>query len=202
MASAFWALAGSQRLFLKSPSDALSSKHSFQILSPPLPIKQSCGSSAFQNPTGLIAAGAIRASSSSSCSPNMTLYEVLSVGQNVGLGEIKRAYRQMARVYHPDVCPAAEREECSKMFLQIQEAYETLSDPLLRADYDYRLSRLSTPMEFNSYSPTRQRRQNMGMDQWKEQFENLERRSACASVRNTWGARMRLSRAQQAHGMY
>eukprot|EP01018_Ginkgo_biloba_P020863 Gb_01234 [translate_table: standard] len=194
MACAFSALAGSQRLFLRSPSDALSSRHSFQILSPPLPIKQSC---AVQKPTGLIASGAIRASSSSSCAPNMTLYEVLSVGQNVGLGEIKSAYRQMARVYHPDVCPAAEREECSKMFLQIQEAYETLSDPLLRADYDYRLRTLSTAMEFNSYASTRQRCKKLGMDQWKEQLENLERRSACTSVRNTWGARMRKSRYQQ-----
>eukprot|EP01018_Ginkgo_biloba_P020799 Gb_09306 [translate_table: standard] len=133
----------------------------------------------------------------SSSSP--TLYDVLSVGQNVGLGEIKSAYRQMVRVYHPDVCPPAEREECSKMFLQIQEAYETLSDPLLRADYDYRLTFISSPMQKNSYDTATERRQ-MGKDQWMEQLQNLKRRSAStSSARDTWGAKMRRSRDQQAH---
>eukprot|EP01018_Ginkgo_biloba_P020800 Gb_05958 [translate_table: standard] len=141
--------------------------------------------------------GAIPPPSSSSSSP--TLYDVLSVGQNVGLGEIKSAYRQMVRVYHPDVCPPAEREECSKMFLQIQEAYETLSDPLLRADYDYRLTFISSPMQNNSYATATERRQ-MGKDQWKEQLQNLKRRSAStSSARDTWGAKMRRSRDEQAH---
>ncbi|GLJ05857.1 hypothetical protein SUGI_0026780 [Cryptomeria japonica] len=63
-------------------------------------------------------------------SPNMTLYDVLSVSQSVELDELKKAYREKVRVYHPDVCPHAEREKSSKMFLQVQEAYETLSDEL------------------------------------------------------------------------
>eukprot|EP01018_Ginkgo_biloba_P020862 Gb_36047 [translate_table: standard] len=169
MSSASLAL---HRSFLKPPSDdhkpwdSLSSKYSLQMRRP-LPIKQSDDLKASQKPTGLIRAG-----------------------QNVGLGEIKSAYRQMARVYHPDVCPPAEREECSKMFLRIQEAYETLSDPSMRADYDYRLT---NPNAFDS-DLRRGEMMSMQPGAWKEQLQNLKTRAACTSARNTWGARMRRSR--------
>ncbi|CAA6668211.1 unnamed protein product [Spirodela intermedia] len=44
--------------------------------------------------------------------------------------EIKRAYKEMARRYHPDVCPTPDRtEEYTRLFIVVQEAYETLSDP-------------------------------------------------------------------------
>ncbi|GLJ05858.1 hypothetical protein SUGI_0026790 [Cryptomeria japonica] len=39
-------------------------------------------------------------------SPAMTLYDVLSVSQSVELNELKKAYREKVRVYHPDVCPS------------------------------------------------------------------------------------------------
>eukprot|EP01018_Ginkgo_biloba_P026206 Gb_11172 [translate_table: standard] len=179
------------RSFLKPPSDdhtpwdSLSSKYSLQMRRP-LPILQSGILKASQKPTGLITA------CSSLCLPNSNLYEVLSVGQNVGLGEIKSAYRQMVRLYHPDVCPPAEREECSKMFIQIQEAYETLSDPSMRSDYDYRLT---NPNAFDSDLP-RGEMMTMQGGSWKEQLQNLKTRSACSSARNTWGTRMRHSRDQ------
>ncbi|KAJ7569197.1 hypothetical protein O6H91_01G066000 [Diphasiastrum complanatum] len=48
----------------------------------------------------------------------------------------KAAYRRMARRYHPDVCAREEAQECTKRFIVLQEAYETLSDPWRRASYD------------------------------------------------------------------
>lgn len=61
-------------------------------------------------------------------------YQVLGVGRNADQKEIKRAYRKLARQYHPDVNPgdAAAQER----FKQINEAYEVLSDPDKRAKYD------------------------------------------------------------------
>ncbi|GLJ05861.1 hypothetical protein SUGI_0026830 [Cryptomeria japonica] len=82
---------------------------------------------------------ALNNTSEGASSPAMSLYDVLSVSQSVELNELKKAYREKVRVYHPHVCPPGEREESSKMFLQVQEAYETLSDPILRADYDFNL---------------------------------------------------------------
>ena len=60
-------------------------------------------------------------------------YEVLGITQNASPEEIKRAYRKMARQYHPDVNKAAEAEAT---FKEINEANDVLSDPEKRAMYD------------------------------------------------------------------
>ncbi|XP_031277503.1 chaperone protein dnaJ 20, chloroplastic-like [Pistacia vera] len=45
-------------------------------------------------------------------------------------------YKQLVRKYHPDVSPPERIEEHTKRFIQVQEAYETLSDPISRVLYD------------------------------------------------------------------
>ncbi|RWR93029.1 chaperone protein dnaJ 20, chloroplastic-like protein [Cinnamomum micranthum f. kanehirae] len=68
------------------------------------------------------------------------LYKVLSLdSENVCVDEIKKAYRSMALQCHPDVCPPSRREESTRMFVELQRAYETLSDPVLRRRYDHEL---------------------------------------------------------------
>jgi molecular chaperone DnaJ len=60
-------------------------------------------------------------------------YDVLGVGRDIDADSLKRAYRRLARQYHPDVNkdPAAEEK-----FKEIGRAYEVLSDPQARARYD------------------------------------------------------------------
>jgi curved DNA-binding protein len=60
-------------------------------------------------------------------------YEVLGVPRTANQKEIQRAYRKLARTYHPDVNkdPAAEER-----FKEVSEAYDVLSDPELRRRYD------------------------------------------------------------------
>ena len=60
-------------------------------------------------------------------------YEVLGVGRGSSSEEIKRAYRRLARQYHPDVNKEAGSEA---KFKEINEAYEVLSDGRKRAVYD------------------------------------------------------------------
>jgi molecular chaperone DnaJ len=60
-------------------------------------------------------------------------YEILGVPRNADDKEIKKAYRNLARKYHPDVCKEAGAEE---KFKQINEAYSVLSDSGKRAQYD------------------------------------------------------------------
>ena len=61
-------------------------------------------------------------------------YHILGVPEGASMDEIKRAYRRLARQYHPDVYKAPDAE---KKFKEINEAYQTLSDPEKRAQYDY-----------------------------------------------------------------
>ncbi|MGI0069002.1 MAG: J domain-containing protein [Nitrosopumilaceae archaeon] len=63
-------------------------------------------------------------------------YDVLGVPQTAKQAEIKKAYRAKARITHPDRNPSEEKDAWEKRFQEIQEAYEILSNPLTRKDYD------------------------------------------------------------------
>jgi len=60
-------------------------------------------------------------------------YEVLGVTRGANPDEVKRAYRKLARKYHPDV---SKEKNAENKFKELQEAYEVLRDPEKRAAYD------------------------------------------------------------------
>ena len=68
-------------------------------------------------------------------------YEILEIDRETSQAEVKRAYRRLARKYHPDVNPGD--GAAAKRFKLIKKAYDVLADPLSRDDYDQKLSTTS-----------------------------------------------------------
>ena len=64
-----------------------------------------------------------------------TLYDVLGVSPSASSSEIKRAYLDLARVYHPDVSSSSPRED-DDTFAKISHAYDVLKNPVSRRAYD------------------------------------------------------------------
>jgi molecular chaperone DnaJ len=64
----------------------------------------------------------------------MDLYELIGVPRDAGLEQIKRAYRRLARRYHPDINPGD--RAAAVRFRVVADAYETLADPDRRRQYD------------------------------------------------------------------
>ena len=102
-------------------------------------------------------------------------YKVLRLeSDNVGFNEIKKAYRSMALRYHPDVCPPSKKDEYTKKFVELQRAYETLSDPVARREHDFELRMCELGMnEPNRLSV----RSEFSRETWEDQLHELMRRS-------------------------
>jgi len=66
--------------------------------------------------------------------PSKDYYRVLGVSRSAGKSEIKKAYRQLAKQYHPDANP--DDKSSAERFKEVSEAYSVLSDPEQRKKYD------------------------------------------------------------------
>jgi DnaJ homolog subfamily C member 3 len=84
-------------------------------------------------------------------SKNKDYYKILDVPRDADERQIKKAYRSMSKIYHPDKAAAQgiAKEEAEKKMAAINEAYETLSDPELRA----RVDRGDDPNDPNNKGP-------------------------------------------------
>lgn len=92
-------------------------------------------------------------------------YEIMKVDRKATEAEIKKAFRHLANLYHPDKNPSREAEA---IFKEINEAYEVLSDPASRLDYD---QRLGSPAFFN-YQYTRPQKATYRGPSEKTLFQN------------------------------
>ncbi|MFC2049960.1 J domain-containing protein [Chloroflexota bacterium] len=83
---------------------------------------------------------------------NKDYYAILEISHNASAKEIKRAYRRLARRYHPDLHPGDKFYE--EMFKAVNEAYEVLSNPEKRQEYDRLQDELSSSREYYPPSQT------------------------------------------------
>ncbi|XP_024635246.1 chaperone protein dnaJ 20, chloroplastic-like [Medicago truncatula] len=127
-----------------------------------------------------------------------SFYDLLGIPESGSLMDIKRAYKQLARKYHPDVSPPDRVKEYTKRFIQVQEAYETLSDPSRRIMYDRDMA-IGIHLAFNAckcYNHSDQVSEQKG--DWKSQLAGLQRRSdsKVAAENMSWAARVRQQRGE------
>ncbi|PIN26173.1 hypothetical protein CDL12_01080 [Handroanthus impetiginosus] len=129
-----------------------------------------------------------------------SLYEHLGIPETGStLSDIKKAYKMIARKYHPDVSPQDRVDENTRRFIMVTEAYETLSNPQTRALYDRDLANGSgssfSARRPNQYNDQRMAEAGEWIQRWQAQLEDLKRRSMNpSSARMSWGARMRAQR--------
>ncbi|XP_022733875.1 chaperone protein dnaJ 20, chloroplastic-like [Durio zibethinus] len=130
-----------------------------------------------------------------------SFYELLGIPESGTLLEIKQAYKQLARKYHPDVSPPDRVEEYTERFIRVQEAYETLSDPRSRALYDKDLA-LGIHFAFSARRRCQYDEELEQRSEWRNrlqsQLSELKRRSMTRDARGnmSWGARMRRQRGE------
>ena len=93
-------------------------------------------------------------------------YEILGVNQQATIKEIKKAYRDLAKKYHSDSHP--DDTSTDELMKEINAAYEVLSDPIKRANYDYNLK---NNLNFNETDEVREARRN---ETWKATIDILK----------------------------
>lgn len=92
----------------------------------------------------------------------LNLYEVLEVSEKASKEVIEKAYRVLAKKYHPDLQAESEKQAAESKMKQINEAYEILSDSEKRKNYD-----LALKQEREEQIVERQKRDT----NWQEQMQ-------------------------------
>jgi hypothetical protein len=93
-------------------------------------------------------------------------YAILGIQETAGLGEIKSAFRKLAKIYHPDKNPGGQEE-----FRKILRAYETLSDPVQKRAYDLKLK-----YHRNLGGTQKEHVKKTGTKKWSFEEKDLKRR--------------------------
>ena len=78
-------------------------------------------------------------------------YNILRVSPTATVTEIKTAYRELAKLYHPD--KTFDNKAKEEEFKEIQNAYSVLSNPKKRANYDLKFTTTFVKTNTNSYTP-------------------------------------------------
>lgn len=75
-------------------------------------------------------------------------YEILEVDKNASQEVIEKAYKVLAKKYHPDLQQGAQKQEYAEKMKIINDAYEVLSDKLKREEYNQKLNRVGNPPNY------------------------------------------------------
>ena len=110
-----------------------------------------------------------------------THYETLGIPREATAERIKRSYRRLAKLYHPDRCPSGSEAhaEAEKKIREINIAYGVLSKPLNRAKYDAKL--IKRPTSYSDAEPEHCSRCGKPTGYW-DTVKRAARCHACAGT--------------------
>ena len=99
-------------------------------------------------------------------------YEALGIKKDAKDEDIKKAYRKLARKFHPDLNP--NDKDANKKFQQINEANEVLSDPIKRKKYDQFGEQWEHGEEFEKAKQSGTRGSNNGNESFSDSFDESD----------------------------
>lgn len=88
---------------------------------------------------------------STSSGSGETHYSRLGVNQNASTEEIKAAFRQKAKEYHPDTKKSGTKASAEEEFKKLNESYKILSDPKKRQEYDWEMKKQTEGQNFGGH---------------------------------------------------
>ncbi len=95
-------------------------------------------------------------------------YEILEVNQKASKEVIEKAYKVLAKKYHPDLYTGEKKQFSERKIKEINAAYNILSDEFLREQYDYELKREKIRYEENIYEKQQSNTDNVVRNSYKQ----------------------------------
>ena len=104
----------------------------------------------------------------------MHLYDILGVSKTATSSEIKKAYKSLVKKYHPDVFEG-NKDLAESKIKEINDAYDTLSDPALREEYDRSLEATESDdvLKNSAYDDTSESEVQKRYNDFRDRYENV-----------------------------
>ena len=105
-----------------------------------------------------------------------TLYEILEVSETASKEIIEKAYKVLAKKYHPDLQKQENKEKAEQKMKQINDAYEILSDDLKRKKYDEELKSKRQQEEIKKNENIHNQNYNQQQNITEQELKNMEQK--------------------------
>lgn len=102
------------------------------------------------------------------------LYDILQVSENASDEIIEKAYRTLAKKYHPDLQPDEKKQTAEAMMKTINEAYEILSDPKKKEEYDRQREEIRQAEEDRKNAEMRRKYEQQQKQQYQQQYQQQQ----------------------------